>query len=196
MAVAYTRPFIAGSNTTLSLFYNGQSGLPFKYIFSTGNINDINGDTSSGTSSGVNDLLYIPASASEVVINNGTWDELNAYVEAAGLDEYRGRIVERNSSRLDWRNNVDLRWAVDLPTGGRTKVELALDIQNFLNMFDKDSGRVDEEVFPGLAPISYTGQVNGLPAYTLLFKNPNFTRTAYSDLASRWQAQLGARFRF
>jgi hypothetical protein len=64
-------------------------------------------------------------------------------------------------------------------------------------MFDKDSGRVDEEIFPGLAPISLTGFQGGRPVYQLNFlTNPNFARTNYVDLASRWQAQLGARLRF
>jgi hypothetical protein len=195
LAVSYTRDLFKGVDTTVSFFYNGQSGLPFKYIFATGN--DINGDTSVGTSSGVNDLLYVPASASEVIVTNGTWEDLDAFIEAdEGLRESRGGIVERNASRLDWRNNVDFRWAFGIPTRGSARVELALDIQNFLNIFDKDSGRVDEEIFPGLAPIRFDGLQNGVPVYNLLFTNPNFARTNYVDLSSRWQAQFGARVRF
>ncbi len=161
-------------------------------------LNDLNGDQSIGTGGGTNDLLYIPSSSSEVVVTGGTWEDLDAFIEAdEGLRKFRGHVVERNASRLDWRNNVDFRWAFGIPTPGGTKVELVADIQNFLNMFDKDSGRVDEEIFPGLAPIGLTGFQNGLPVYNLNFKtNPNFAPTDYRDLPSRWQAQFGARLRF
>lgn len=197
LAVSYTRPLFKGVDTTVSLFYNGQSGLPLKYIFATGNVNDLNGDTSVGTGSAVNDLLYIPRSADEVVVTGGTWEQLNAYIEGEpGLRDFRGQIVDRNSARLNWRNYVDFRWAFGIPAGGRAKVEVIADVQNFFNIFDKDNGRVEEEFFPGLAPIRITGFQDGKPIYNLLFTSSTFTRGSYQDLPSRWQAQLGARIRF
>src|SRR6185295_11411576 len=132
-----------------------QSGLPFKYIFASNN--DINGDTSVGTGSAVNDLLYVPLSADEVIVTGGTWEQLNAFIDGdPGLRRFRGQIVERNSTRLGWRNYTDFRLAFGIPVG-RTKVELIADVQNFFNIFDHDAGRVEEEFFPGLAPIRYNG---------------------------------------
>ena len=58
------------------------------------------------------------------------------------------------------------------------------------------AGRVDDEFFPGLAPIRLNGTQNGKPVYQLLFTSPTFTKGSYVDLASRWQAQLGLRVRF
>ncbi len=194
VAASYTRTLFGGVGTTVSLFYNGQSGLPFKYIFAGGN--DINGDATVGTGSAVNDLLYIPRNASEVVVTGGTWEQLDAFIEAdPGLKKFRGQIVERNSTRLGWRNYADFRWAFNIPAG-KSKVELALDVQNFFNVFKKTAGRVEEEFFPGLAPIRYGGLQDGKPIYQLLFTSPTFTKGSYQDLASRWQAQLGARIRF
>lgn len=194
LTASYTRPLFAGIDTTISIFYNGQSGLPFKYIFAGGN--DINGDTSIGTGAAVNDLLYVPRDASEVIVTGGTWDQLNAFIEAdPGLRRFRGQIVERNATRLDWRNYVDFRWAFGIPAG-KTKVEIIADVQNFFNLFDKNAGRVEEEIFPGLAPIRFMGLQDGKPVYQLLFTSPTFTKGSFVDLASRWQAQLGARIRF
>ena len=42
LSASYTRELFCGVDATVSMFYNGQSGLPFKYIFAAGN--DINGD--------------------------------------------------------------------------------------------------------------------------------------------------------
>jgi len=194
LAASYTRRLFPKVDTTFSIFYNGQSGLPFKYIFASGN--DINGDLSIGTASGVNDLLYVPANPSEVIIRNGTWEQLDAFINAdEGLRKYRGRIVERNATRLPWRNTVDFRLAFNIPAG-KTKVELIADFQNFLNVFDNTAGRVEEEFFPGLAPVRFEGLQDGKPIYNLLFNNPGFVKGNYQDLPSRWQAQLGARIRF
>lgn len=194
LTASYTHTLFRGIDTTISFFYNGQSGQPFKYIFASGN--DINGDVSVGTGSAVNDLLYVPANANEVVVTGGTWEQLNAFIEGdSGLSKYRGQIVERNATRLPWRNAVDFRLAFGVPVG-RTKVELIADVQNFLNMFDNTAGRVEEEFFPGVAPIRLAGMQDGKPVYNLLFTSPTFTKGSYVDLSSRWQAQLGARFRF
>ena len=175
VAVSYTRKLFAGVDGTMSLFYNGQSGLPFKYIFASNN--DINTDTSVGTGGAVNDLLFIPASANDVVITGGTWEQFDAFIRDSGLDKFRGRTVERNATRLDWRNYVDFRLAFGIPVGGgprAPKVELIADVQNFFNLFDHDAGRVEEEFFPGLAPIRFIGLVEGKPSYQLLFTSPTF----------------------
>jgi hypothetical protein len=194
LAASYTHRVFRSVDTTVSLFYNGQSGLPFKYIFASNN--DINGDISIGTGSAVNDLLYIPRDQSEVIVTGGTWADLDAFIEAdSGLRKFRGQIVERNSTRLDWRNYVDFRLAFNVPFGTR-RLELIADVQNFLNVFKNDAGRVEEEFFPGVAPIRFNGIQDGKPVYQLLFTSPTFTKGSYVDLPSRYQAQLGARFRF
>jgi hypothetical protein len=194
LAASYTRRVFRGVDTTVSLFYNGQSGLPFKYIFASNN--DLNGDISIGTGSAVNDLLYVPRSESEVIVTGGTWADLDAFIEAdSGLRKFRGQIVERNATRLDWRNYVDFRLAFNVPFGTR-RLELIADVQNFLNIFKNDAGRVEEEFFPGVAPIRFNGIQDGKAMYQLLFTSPTFTKGSYVDLPSRYQAQLGARFRF
>ena len=194
LALSYTFKLLGKLETTASGFYNGQDGLPFKYIFASGN--DINGDASVGTGGNVNDLFYVPRSADEVVVTGGTWEDLDAFIEAdPGLSKFRGRIVDRNSARLPWRNRVDFRLAFGIPAG-RTKVEVTADVENFLNIFDNEAGRVDDEFFPGLAPVRLNGTQNGKPVYQLLFTSPTFSKGSYVDLASRWQAQLGLRVRF
>ena len=94
----------AGTALTASFFYNVQSGRPYSTTFSI----DMNGDRPD------NDIVFVPASASDVVVMNGTWEELNAYIEAddsmkgpprrsfrSGIpDGDRGRIW----STSDWRS--------------------------------------------------------------------------------------------
>ncbi len=171
---------------TLALFYNGQSGRPYNTTFS-GAGTDVNGDRRFD-----NDLFYVPRSASEVIITNGTWEELDGYIESdPGLRDARGQIVGRYASRLDWTNQLDLRLTVGIPVK-QTKVELTADV---FNVFSED---IYEPAFPGLAPVAFEGidAGTGLPRYRLLFNQPNFRYADLLDLPSRWQAQFGLRFRF
>ena len=59
LAASYTRRLFAGVDTTVSLFYNGQSGLPFKYIFASAATTST-ATRRSAPASAVNDLLYVP----------------------------------------------------------------------------------------------------------------------------------------
>ncbi len=195
-AVSYSHKLFKGVDGTVSGFYNGQSGLPFKYIFATGGLNDVNLDASVGTGGNVNDLLYVPKSSDEVIVTGGTWADLDAFIEGdEGLRKFRGRIVDRNATRLPWRNRVDFRLSFGIPLG-KAKLELNADFENFLNLFGKDNGTTYDEFFPGLAPVRLTGYQGGKPVYQLLFNTATFTKGSYVDLASRWQAQIGARIRF
>ena len=54
-----------------------------------------------------------------------------------------GKILARNTSRAPWQNQMDFRYAVTVPTGGRTRAEVTLDIFNFLNLLNKDWGWQD-----------------------------------------------------
>jgi hypothetical protein len=41
--------------------------------------------------------------------------------------------MERNIGRAPWANQLDFRYAVTVPTGGKTKVELTADVFNLLD---------------------------------------------------------------
>lgn len=176
------------SNTLVSLYYNAQSGRPYSTVFN----GDVNGD---GQFS--NDLLYVPASADEVIIDRGTWEEFNAYIEAdEGLRNARGSIVERNASREPWRHALDLRLAQDVKFS-RYKFQITLDIFNFMNLIDDNAGRVRYTVNNAVSPIQYRGvdDATGKPIYRIQFSDPD-ARFQTDDLRSRWRGQLGLRFSF
>ncbi len=190
---AYTFELGPTANT-VSLFYTAQSGRPYSTIFS----NDVNRDSQFS-----NDLLYVPASADEVVItgtdsdgNPFTWDDFDAYIEAdEGLRDARGSIVERNASRAPWVHVLDFAYAVKVPFG-RYEPELTLDVYNFGNLIDSDYGVVEYANFGAVSPVRYDGLTDdGKPIYRLNFVDPD-RRFSVDDLRSRWQAKIGLRFSF
>ena len=138
---SYDIPVGAGFTATASMFYSGQSGRPWSanYAF------DYNGDIR-----GTNDLLYIPASASEYTFTNGTFQDLMTFVNAEQcLADYIGKIHERNACRAPWMNTLDARLNVGLPFK-RVKAEITLDLLNMINLFDNGGGLIQYANFNDL----------------------------------------------
>ncbi len=186
-----------GLRSAASIFYNGQSGFPYSLVF--------NGDANSDGVTN-NDLLYIPASANDVVVYSSTsgqqvsYSMLQDYINNAGAQEYAGKISPRMMAHASWFNQMDFRYSVSVPTYRETKVEITIDVFNFLNFLNKSWGWQYFGSFPGNTQIGYGGidSATGKMRYNLnTIASPNyqgiFTR---DDLRSRAQAQIGFRYRF
>jgi len=193
LAVTAPVPLFGGLRSSVSIFYNGQNGRPYSLGFN----GDVNGD---GVTN--NDLLFVPATADQVILSNGTWDQLDAYLSSdPSAKNNRGKLLARNSARAPWQNQMDFRYAITIPTGGKTRGEVTLDVFNFLNLLNKEWGWQYWADFPGLAKtIGYSGidAATGKMKYNLSTITASTFQGTFvrDDLKSRWQAQLGVRFRF
>jgi hypothetical protein len=148
-----------------------------------------------------NDLLFVPANVSDVVVRGGTPEQLEAFIAGdEGLSANRGRIVPRNASRAPWTNQMDFRLALQIPfNSGKRSVELTADVLNVLNLFDSDWGTFEFTANQNISPIRYAGidAASGKPIYDIAtLAAPTFTKFTLDDLRSRWQAMLGVRVRF
>lgn len=191
--------------TTVSLYFNHQSGRPYTYLLGTSfsfpsagpdpslpNTDDfsLNGDT--GFS---NDLFYVPSGPDDVVIvGGGTYDDLNAYIESEEcLREHRGGIAPRNCQFGPWSSTLDLRLAQGIPVGFGN-LDVTLDLLNLANLFDQDAGLVRFVNFGTTTVANLEGvTADGRPIYSL-----RSTETPYSidNERSRWRAKLGIRWTF
>jgi hypothetical protein len=200
-------PLGHGITSTVSLFFNGQSGRPYSVQFN-GNPNNDNRTN--------NDIIYVPRSdCSDVILVNGTCDQLNAFIDNdPASKDHRGQIEPRNAGRAPWWNQVDLRWAVNVPTSRRAKVDFTMDVFNFLNLLNKNWGWQYYPLFPsssanGLLGFSTAtgGSAIGVSGVDTTVNKERInlstiTGTAFlgtfarDDTRSRWQAQWGLRVRF
>ncbi len=181
---------LGGVDLNTALFYNGQTGRPYTFNFN----GDANGDGRT-----TNDLLYVPRSADDVIIRNGTWDQLNAFIAADdALSQHRGSIVARNAGRSPWRNYVDLKLLAKVKAGGRVRFEVTADILNVANLLNSDWGVYDLATFEDLNPIRFqVDATTGKYIYDLVtISAPAYRKFDRDDLRSRWQGQLGFRVRF
>jgi Carboxypeptidase regulatory-like domain len=175
------------ATATASIYYSGQSGRPYTLRF----FNDVNGD---GRTS---DLLYIPASASEVTFTGGTYQNLINFMQEEGcLDDFIGQIIPRNVCRAPWQNQMDFAFKVGLPFQ-RVKAEITLDVLNVLNLLNSGWGLQQYTTFNSIAPVTATLAGGQITAYNISFlTGSGFRRYNRDDIRSRWQMQLGGRLRF
>ena len=116
------------------------------------------------------------------------------------MKDHRGIIPERNTgtgtvdqpaSTSGWRSMCRFR--------GRNNFQITLDVSNFLNMLNNDWGVVRYPNFNEVSPFRYDGvdAATGKMIYDLApMKASSFRKFQTDDPRSRYQAQLGVRYRF
>jgi outer membrane receptor for ferrienterochelin and colicin len=152
-ALSYRKEWLKNFATSIALFYEGSISGRYSYTYSS----DFNRDGQT------NDLIYVPASPSEItfatltttqVINGVSTsvtytpqqqsDMFFAFIEQ---DDYlktrKGQYAERNGAKFPWRNQLDLKFSQDIFTniaGRKNTLQFTLDIFNFGNLLNKDWG--------------------------------------------------------
>ncbi|MGB3779396.1 MAG: hypothetical protein WA960_13640, partial [Tunicatimonas sp.] len=162
-ALSYRKEYAGFMATTVSLFYNGQSGEPFSYVYRGGDaiFNEDNQDYERS-------LIYVPASADEITLGQrgvvdviidaegeendvlggvpfgeaeqqAMYAELDAYIESDDhLSERRGQYAEQNKSRVPFSSVFDLKLLQDFyittGNGRRHTLQLSLDVFNVSNL--------------------------------------------------------------
>lgn len=192
--------FFGDYNTLFSVFYEGRSGKPFSYTFD----NDANGDGR------FNDLLYIPASPTDVVFGSAT-EAANFWAFVNGnkyLSNHLGQVVSRNAARNPFVNSFDIKISQEIPgfMEGH-KGEIWLDIMNVGNLINKKWGKVDEYGFPSMRGVVEYGGIctatvtaictaGSAGKYVYRFNTPDATNIYDDKGISRWAMQVGFRYSF
>ncbi len=182
--------------TTVSAFYNHQSGRPYTTILGAGfPFTSINGD-----GFGFNDPMYVPVDGSDVILTNGSYADLDAYIASAGLSGYKGQIAPRNAGSAPWHHRLDLRIAQHIPVG-LGSLQVSLDIENLSNLLDESSGQLRYVQFGAVTAATFVGTdtATSKPIYTLsrVVTDPdNNTRYQTHGVQSRYRMRLGLRWAF
>jgi outer membrane receptor for ferrienterochelin and colicin len=183
--------------TSISLFGNGRSGRPYSYTFA-GN-SAVFGDPRQGARQ--RQLFYVPRDQNDVVLTGGlTWDALNNYIIAQGLDKYRGQIAPRNAFRSPPVGIVDLRITQEIPSPFEGhKGVFTFDIRNLTNLINNNWGRNIQVDFSAPGPfvvpvVEATGiSPDGKYIYSGPIRTPTRTLQARQSV---WAIQFGVRYEF
>ena len=208
-SLSYRKEYANNFATTISLFYNGQAGQPYSYVYNDEGLLTNQSEEST-------QLIYVPADQSEILLvdqlndEGGViktaqqqWNELDAFI---ANDEYlssrRGDYAEANMSRTPFQNVIDLKvlqdFYIETGNGTRHTLQLSWDVFNFTNFLNKDWGR---RYFVGgrtVELIDFQGFVGDTNQPTFTFNDPG---TVYDIVQSgiysaRWYSQIGLRYSF
>ncbi len=195
--------------TGISVFYNGQSGTPYSYVYGNSMIND------NGVIGENFDLIYIPTVNDLTAMNfvpitsNGQViyspqqqkDLLNSFIESDKyLRKHRGEFSKRNAARLPFTHTIDLRLQQDFKVRLRNKnvgVTISYDVVNFANMINKDWGRIyflNNDSYPLITFAGWANQSSLLPQYQFqpFSGRPYAVQTSTTPgNSARWLSQLG-----
>ena len=215
-----SKKFNYGKNktaTTISLFYNGQSGTPYSYVYENSMIND------NGRQGENFNLIYIPTASDLASMNfdpitntitpglgyspQQQKDFLNSFIESDKyLKKHRGEFAKRNGVRLPFTHVVDLRLQQDFHIkikGKNLGVAVIYDVFNLTNMLNKNWGRTYFLLNDSYPLITFTGFASTTPDIIPKYQSKPFTGKPYSLQTStipgnsaRWISQLGIRINF
>lgn len=207
--------------TDVSMIYQGNSGAPYDYVYGTGSgtgSGDINGDGQTA-----NDLVYVPTDAhdpNEILFTgfNGTaTQQASAAAQADAFEKFikqtpclrnqRGHIMNRNTCRNPWQNEVDLTIGQSLQAFGQQNLQLRLDILNFGNLLNRKWG---EQLFSNQGStcgsncsatilLTQTGNKLGsspAQAVPIMTFDTNLRRFSGLNASSNYRMQLSLRYSF
>lgn len=193
--------------TSVSLFYEGRSGSPYSWVYST----DLNGDGFTA-----NDLVAVPNGLSDPRFDFSLLSPaqqagyLRAFTEN-GLDRFAGGYATKNAYLQPWQNRLDLRIQQEIPTFKTIKMKLFVDFLNFGSWLSRDTFNYIETLpIPtntGLVRQIPGGQYNAagriqptVPAGSFDAAGnvivPSNSAIAINNDNSRWKIQFGARIEF
>ncbi len=194
-SISYTKRYGGSFGTTVSLIYQGYSGM--RYSLSYGSSSDANGDGYYG-----NSTIYIPTSDELQRMQFETDAQREAFGEFIesnrALRNHRGEYSQRNAMQAPFEHHLDLHFAQDFYFGAKSsrKLQLTLDVMNLGNMLCRDWGASYYLNNWKLSPV----EIYGFTTDDAGNKTPKYRYVGSSlsknDLLSRWQMQVGLRVVF
>lgn len=189
--------FVKKWRTTASLYYEGRTGSPYSFAYSS----DLNNDGFAG-----NDLFAVPTGPSDARfdfsgLSQTQVDQMFAFIESSGLSKYAGSYAPKNAFYQPWVNRLDLKLTQDVPLHFRTaKLRLELDFTNFGTLISKElfnyverapsavNDVFERRILGNAAIVTATGKIRPTSFQTNDFLVDN--------TMSRWRVQVAAKLEF
>lgn len=182
--------------TTVSLYYEGRTGNPYSWVYSS----DLNGDGRND-----NDTVAVPDGPNDPRFDFSAMSAANqaayfAFVESSGLVRYAGGVAPKNEWTEPWVNRLDIKFSQVIPLAFDAKLSLFADFINFGSFISSDVFGYTE-VAPSIQNGVFRTRTLGGASYgpdgrirpTWSGEPRGFN---YSNSMSRWRIQLGAKLEF
>lgn len=215
--VAYARKFFGDNETSIHVFAQHRTGLPFSYTFASSGTGGFDNDfgynvsSYSGRQATSNALLYVPQATGGTV--TATSDPrvvyapgfniaaFNDFLNTSGLIKHAGSIAPRNGFNSPDLTTIDLRISQELPAffPGGAKLLVFMDVENLGNLLNDKWGVLEQYDFSRMVPVVNVACTGGCGAPGAVYTYSGFgtvqkpyTRTE----RSLWQIKLGVKYKF
>jgi hypothetical protein len=213
-SAGYDHAFYKDYKTRVQLFGEWRNGLPYSLTFNDTST-QVNGRSTlfgiSG-SGGSRNLLYVPNVSSQTADplvsydSAATFQAFQAFVQANKLKQ--GSIIGKNTQTNPDFFKIDLHVDQEVPlfvsyAGYRPRARLFVDVENLLNLINREWGQLRQVNFPGNAGVvnvacATPGQVPCAQYRYSNFAPPTFNviTTSSGQPVSLWSIRIGAKFEF
>jgi len=189
--------------TILSLFYEGESGSNYSYVYG-GDGDNLNNER--GSNNRARSLIFIPETIYDIHFReNGDvsaeeqWEMLDAFIEADDyLKNNRGQYAEKNGARTPFESQFDFKLLQNLGFSGLGKdqrLQLSFDVENFANLLNSSWGTVYSNPF-AYEVIDLVGYDGTTPLFNFDDDRIGNEKYGISGFFSRWRARVGVRYFF
>ncbi|WMN11977.1 carboxypeptidase regulatory-like domain-containing protein [Marivirga salinae] len=196
-------------NSVFSIFYNGESGQPYSYVYGSGESSANNINNERGSTSRPYSLIYVPENQDDISLIDITdgptaaqqWAALNNFIEEDDyLSTIRGQYANRNGARAPFVNQIDFKFIQNFAfdAGGKNhRFQFEFDVFNFANLLNSDWGVVYNNPF-NYEILNFEGyEADGTtPQFTFTENDLGLERYNIVNRASRWRARIGLRYIF
>jgi hypothetical protein len=206
LVAGYDTNLFGENNTRFELFFNSQSGQRFSYTMADQASGNNRSNVFGVTGSNNRYLLYVPnvssATADPRVVYGAGFDfaGFQQLVQNSELNKYQGGIAPKNIGRTPRYNRIDLAVRQEVPFVFGGKIELSADIENVLNLVNKDWGTIRQVAFP------YYGTLVNVTCATAACTQYQFANRSGTTVTaptegvnlngSLWAVRFGARVKF
>ncbi|HEY8592460.1 MAG TPA: TonB-dependent receptor [Sphingomicrobium sp.] len=212
----FKEKFFGDLATSVGFTYVGRSGRPYSLTFSGSGV--FNANQSSSTNG---NLVYLPTGIDDPNLsptsNKAAVARLVAFADTIGCaKKYRGRTVPRNTCNNNWYNDLDLRFAQELPgpgallgrpAGMKDKLTAYVVFNNFFNFLNENANVNRRRDFGGRQEIVGISGVDAQGRYIISNSNPlnpsattgltpYQTANTINTTTSVWQVKLGLSYDF
>lgn len=204
---SWTKQFVEGYDTTVSMFATRRTGQPYSYTFSENNacVFDVGGGRCARESRNddAGHLLYVPTGIDDPLFASTSFEgdvaaqqEFIDYINSTELGKYAGSIAPRNSDTSDWYTLIDVKVQQELPGFAEGhSLTVAFDIENLGNLINSDWGRIERTAYEYERDVVSAEIVDGQFEYFDLNSPDSIKNLDLLD-QSVWQVQFSVKYEF
>ena len=196
VGLEYRAQWWGDNETRISALYIKKDGEPYSISFDEPGYNSVTGNSKFYADYS---LAYVPSGADDanVVFSSASVaTDVMAHINSTALAKYKGTYAPRNAFTNPDYDRLDIRITQEIPSFRDHKFIVYFDLLNVMNMLDDEDGRVFEYGYNNSRQILVSGTdsegrflISGVDDDDSLYLQDG-------DGQSRWQLQMGLKYRF